>query len=232
MTTNEKQASDGSGSGKLCAVVPVKVTTDAKQRLASILSASQRRSLALTMLEDVLATLAHVAGLADTVVVTADPAAAVIAGRYGAQVWSDGAQTGHTGAVVAAARRLARAHLDMLTLPGDIPLVEPDDVRILADATEPFVIVPARDDLGSNAVRCAPPDIVPLRFGDNSFFPHLVAARGLSIAPKVIRLPRIALDIDTPQDLALFLAQPSRTRTRALLDGWRVPTDRETEALA
>jgi hypothetical protein len=32
-----------------------------------------------------------------------------------------------------------------------------------------------------------------------------------------VQLPRIALDIDTPDDLALFLATPSRTRARALL---------------
>jgi 2-phospho-L-lactate/phosphoenolpyruvate guanylyltransferase len=232
MTTNEKPASDGSGRRKLCVVVPVKVTTEAKQRLAPLLSASQRRTLALTMLEDVLASLVHVAGLADIMVVTADPAAGAIAGRYGAQVWSDGAHAGHTGAVAAAARRLASARLDMLTLPGDIPLVEPEDIRELVAATEPFVIVPARDDLGSNAVRCAPAEIVPLRFGDNSFFPHLDAARQRGIAPKVVRLPRIALDIDTRRDLALFLAQPSRTRTRALLDGWHIRGDQETEALA
>jgi hypothetical protein len=34
----------------------------------------------------------------------------------------------------------------------------------------------------------------------------------------VLRLPRIALDIDTPDDMALFLATPSQTRARALLE--------------
>ena len=69
-------------------------------------------------------------------------------------------------------------------------------------AAPAFTIVPARDDLGSNAVLCTPADAVPLRFGDNSFFPHLAAARAHGIEPNVVRLPRIALDIDTPDDLA------------------------------
>ena len=65
---------------------------------------------------------------------------------------------------------------------------------------------------------CTPANAVPLRFGDNSFFPHLAAAKARGIEPHVMRLPRIALDIDTPEDLALFLATPSTTRAHALLD--------------
>ena len=75
---------------------------------------------------------------------------------------------------------------------------------------------------------CSPADAVPLRFGENSFFPHLAAARACGIEPKVLQLPRIALDIDTPDELVLFLAAPSRTRARALLEQWRVDCDTTT----
>jgi 2-phospho-L-lactate guanylyltransferase len=71
-------------------------------------------------------------------------------------------------------------------------------------------------------VLCTPANAVPLRFGDDSFFPHLAAARAHGIEPCVVRLPRIALDIDTPQDLTQFLLTPSQTRSRALLDRWGV----------
>jgi len=122
---------------------------------------------------------------------------------------------------------------DLLTLPGDIPLVEPDDVRHLVSVhcagaergAGAFTIVPARDELGSNAVLCSPAGAVPLRFGDNSFFPHLDAAKGHGIEPEVVHLPRIALDIDTPEDLALFLRTPSPTRAHALLQQWRIRLD-------
>ena len=124
-----------------------------------------------------------------------------------------------------AAHRLAAQGLGLLTVPGDIPLVEPDDIRALLaahDAASGFTIVPARDEMGSNAILCSPADAVPLRFGDNSFFPHLAAARARGLEPHIVRCPRIALDIDTPDDLALFLATPSRTRARALLDRWGI----------
>jgi hypothetical protein len=37
------------------------------------------------------------------------------------------------------------------------------------------------------------------------------------LAPRILRLPGIALDIDTPEDLALFMRAASPTRTWALL---------------
>jgi 2-phospho-L-lactate guanylyltransferase len=222
-----------SASQGICAVVPVKDTAQAKQRLAALLPAARRRELALAMFEDVIATISSVRELAGIVVVTVDPAAAAIAARHDARVMNEGACEGHTGAVAAAARRLAAGGFDLLTLPGDIPLVEPDDVRHLVSVhcagaergAGAFTIVPARDELGSNAVLCSPAGAVPLRFGDNSFFPHLDAAKAHGIEPEVVHLPRIALDIDTPEDLALFLRTPSPTRAHALLQQWRIRLD-------
>ena len=210
------------------AVVPIKDTNDAKRRLAGVLGAPERRELALAMCEDVLATLSRVRELAGIVVVTADPAATAIARRYGARVSRQGAHDGHSGAVAAAARRLASQ--GMLTVPGDIPLVEADDIRKLVEAhrdasyrgARAFIIVPARDERGSNAVLCSPAIVVPLRFGADSFFPHVAAAKRHGIEPTVLKLPRIALDIDTPDDLAVFLTTPSHTRARALLETWRL----------
>jgi len=215
-------------NARIHAVVPIKETSDAKRRLAGVLCAARRQELALAMFEDVLATLTGVRELGSIVVVTVDPAAAAIAARYGARVSNAGAREGHTGAVAAAARELAAEA--MLTLPGDIPLVEADDIRQLIDVhrhatgrgARAFTIVPAWDERGSNAILCSPAAAVPLRFGADSFLPHLAAARRCAIEPTVARMPRIALDIDTPDDLALFLAAPSPTRTRALLEQWRL----------
>lgn len=201
------------------AVVPVKALALAKQRLSGTLGAALRRDLALAMLEDVLECLAAVPQLAGIVVATVDGQAAALATRYGASVAREDAADGHSEAVAAVARRLARDGAAMLALPGDIPLARPADIaRIIAACAAPgFAIVPARDGLGSNAVLCAPADVVPLRFGGASFAPHVAAARARGLAPAVLALPRIALDIDDGDDLAAFLAVPSRSRARAVL---------------
>jgi 2-phospho-L-lactate guanylyltransferase len=204
------------------AAVPVKEFTGAKQRLSVLLSPAQREVLAATMLEDVLAALAGARRLGGILVNTVEPRAVALAQRYGADVIEDGARGGHTGAVMGMARALAAAGHAMLTLPGDVPRVtaaEIDTVVASAHSAPSFTIAPAHDALGSNAVLCAPPDAVKLRFGDDSYFPHLTAARRCGVTPTVVRLPGLAMDIDHPADLRMFLRAPRLpTRTLALLE--------------
>ena len=215
---------------KVCAVVPVKNARHAKARLAGVLSGAQRTQLAHAMLEDVLIALAATAAdLALILVVTVDRGAADIALRYGAEPTAEQAEAGHTAAVRAAAQRLESRGLDLLTLPADIPLVQPEDIgHLLAIHAAAagrgrrfFGIVPARDGHGSNAIICSPAGSVPLQFGDDSFPAHLAAARACGIEPSIAHLPRVALDIDRPDDLASLLAIEAHTRTHALLRRWR-----------
>lgn len=205
-----------SGAADIWAVVPVKDTKAAKTRLAAAVPAGLRQGLALAMLEDVLAALAGARGLAGRLLVTIDPEARGLASRYGVQCIEDGARDGHTGAVMAAARRLAaEGRGAMLTLPGDIPMVTRAEIELLIAMHPPapsFTIAPSHDEMGSNAILVSPPDAVRLRFGDDSFRPHLAAARAAGIEPTIVKLPGIALDIDNPADLAHFWRIGSRTR--------------------
>ena len=200
----------------LWALVPVKNLQDAKQRLADVLSAGERRALFRAMLEDVLSVLCHCRGLAGVVLVTRDPEARVLAARYGARVLEEEENRGHTAANSFGARALAEeGAAGMLQLPADIPLITSQDIDALlqAHASGPAVtLAPSRDERGSNAVACSPPDLLPLRFGDDSYFPHLDRARSLGIEPGIVQRPGLALDVDTPDDLRAFLATPSATR--------------------
>jgi 2-phospho-L-lactate guanylyltransferase len=202
------------------AVVPVKQTARAKQRLAATFSQELRQRLALAMAEDVLAVLSE-CPLAGLLVVTSDRAVIELAGRYSARILFDDKQDGETAAVQRASMLLAEeGHAAMLVIPGDVPLISPTEViQLLAlhDRQPDFVIAPAHDQRGSNAVLCAPPNAVPLSYGNDSFEPHLSAARRSGIVPKVINLAGIGLDIDTAQSLEKFLQTPSCTRTYALL---------------
>ncbi len=206
--------------------VPVKGLTGAKSRTAAVLSPAQRAMLAAAMLEDVLTALAGASRLAGILVNTVDPAASALAERFGARVVTDGALDGHTGAVLGMARVLAAEGKGaLLTVPGDIPRVTAAEIDAVAASCLPapsFTIVPAHDELGSNAVLCAPPLGVRLRFGDDSYFPHLAAARAAGIEPVIVRLPGIGLDIDHPADLRSFVAARPRmpTRTLALLESF------------
>ena len=106
-----------------------------------------------------------------------------------------------------------------MTMPGDIPRLSPAEIAatLAAHRAAPaFTIVPAHDDLGSNTIICSPPDAVPLRFGEDSFYLHLDAARGHGIEPLVVRHSGIGMDIDNPIDLVTFLRMSPSVRNRTL----------------
>jgi len=200
-------------------IVPVKDTSQSKQRLGELLSQDQRRQLAHVMLEDVLEAIAPLRDRAPCVLVTIDPFAKACAERYGMRTIEDGAHDGHTGAVDGGRRRLAdEGARGIITMPGDIPLVTSDEIGKVLDAHEQsrgFTIVPAGDKKGSNAVACSPPMAVPLRFGDNSFYPHLQAARKAGIEPVIKEFSGIATDVDTAEDIERLLRRDPTARARA-----------------
>ena len=205
----------------LWAVVPVKNLQHAKQRLADVLDASERSGLFTAMLEDVLEALAASVRLTGIVVVTRDPQAKDLAARYGARVLVEPANRGHTAAsALGAATLAAEGAAGMVQLPADLPLLTAADIDAVLQAhaqARSITLAPSRDRLGTNAVACSPPDLLPLRFGDDSFYPHLQRARALGIEPEIVERPGLALDIDTPADLIAFLAAPSATRAYAYL---------------
>jgi 2-phospho-L-lactate/phosphoenolpyruvate guanylyltransferase len=207
--------------------------TAAKQRLAAVMDAQARSRLAAAMLEDVLLAAAGATGLKGLVVVTTDLIATEIAQRYKARVVSGSVEEGQTAAVRYAVRALADEGREaVLTLPLDVPLITPVEIDAVLAAGErrpELVIVPAHDRRGSNAILCAPPDHVPLSFGNDSFLPHLESARRHGVEPRILELPGIGLDIDNPSDLAAFMAIPSRTRTRAIVEGMGINLSKSEE---
>lgn len=210
------------GTHDLWAVIPVKNFENAKQRLKDALSPDERRALFAVMVEDVLQALRGCDRLAGILMVTCDPEARRLAERYDARVLIEPANTGHTEASSFGACTLAaEGAAGMLQIPGDLPAITSEDIAAVLDVhgdAPSVTIAPSRDDKGSNAVACSPPDLLPLRFGDNSFFPHCKRARSLLIEPEIVRRKGLGLDIDTPDDLSSFLRlahlreKPSRTR--------------------
>ncbi len=204
------------------AIVPVKDLAGAKARLSPVLSADERRGLFCAMLRDVLVVLADTPSLDGIALITRDPAAEVLARRFGAEIITEDQNSGQTNAVAHGVSQLiARGVADIMQVPGDVPLATAVEFEQVIAAHLPapaMTIVPARDQQGSNCIICSPPDSVALRFGDNSFFPHLEAAHRASIQPTICTLPGLGLDIDTPDDLAELLARPADTLSHAYLD--------------
>jgi 2-phospho-L-lactate/phosphoenolpyruvate guanylyltransferase len=206
-------------------LVPVKNLKHAKQRLSALLTPLDRQALAAAMLEDVLRALAACSHISKIALVTGDPAAIRLAQQYSFEVIVDRENLGESEAVAMATRVCdGRGERETLVLPADIPLVTPAEIQgiFLAAPAEGTVIVPSRDDRGSNAVLRRPAALFPLNFGDDSFQPHLRAAQFTGKPCVVLRAEGIALDVDRPADLKTLVARPGSTRTQQLVRDWDI----------
>jgi 2-phospho-L-lactate guanylyltransferase len=220
---------------KVTALIPVKGFRNAKQRLSAFLGSAEREALAEAMFRDVLRQVPGARGILETVVVTGDDKVAKIAVTLGARVILESAETGETAAVDFARSSLKADGAEaVLIIPGDLPLVRRGDIEaVLAQVPNgqiaPFaLLVPSHDRLGTNALLLAPPDIIRLRFGYDSFSYHIsqISAQGLPI--RCFDNERIALDIDEPTDLERFLSYSSED-SEALKIVQRFIADRSCE---
>ena len=204
-------------------LIPVKNLSAAKQRLASVLDQPARTELAQAMLHDVVEALAAWPGRPACALVTSDPFAIELARQYDFEIIPDLANPGETGAIEMATELcVARGDDSTLVIPADIPLIQASEIeQILANApAEGSVLAPAADGRGTNAAFRRPANLFPLRFGNDSFKPHLAAAKATGKICIVLQLPGIAVDVDNPADLQQLLAHPGETRTHALLRRW------------
>jgi 2-phospho-L-lactate guanylyltransferase len=200
-------------------LIPVKSLGNAKQRLASLLDQSTRTKLAQAMLCDVLETLGAWATRPEVAIVTSDPFAVELARRLEFQVIPDNANRGETDAIDVATKWCeAQGIDDTLVIPGDIPLIQVCELEKILEAAphEGSVLVPAADGRGTNAAWRRPAGLFPLRFGNDSFKPHLAAARAAEKPCVVLSLPGIALDVDNPSDLRQLAEAPGETRSQRL----------------
>jgi 2-phospho-L-lactate guanylyltransferase len=204
-------------------LVPVKNLSGAKQRLAAVLDQSARTELAQAMLHDVVAAIAAWRHRPACALVTGDPFALELAEQYDLEIIPDRMNPGETGAIEMATRLcLARGIDSTLVIPADIPLVQASELEQVLEQSpaEGSVLVPAADGRGTNAAFRRPANLFPLRFGNDSFMPHLAAARATGKPCVVLQLTSIAVDVDNPEDLQKVLSYPGETRTQSLIRQW------------
>jgi len=206
-------------------LVPVKNSAQAKQRLSSVLSPEERQELAQAMCFDVLETLARWQRRPAVTVVTSDPFAQDLAARFAFNIFVDESNPGETGAIEMATARSREQGADhTLVIPADIPLIDPLELQRIVDAAPPngAVLAPDAAGRGTNAALRTPADLFPLRFGNDSFLPHLASARATGLPCVVLKLPGIALDVDRPEDLQELSVAPGERRSQRLVRGWKL----------
>jgi 2-phospho-L-lactate/phosphoenolpyruvate guanylyltransferase len=205
---------------KLWAVVPVKPIRSGKSRLAGMLSYYQRQQLIIHILENTLESLNRTGEIDWTIVVSRDEEILNLARSFGAFCLHEDGTTGlNTSLRRATMLAIASGAEEILVLPGDLPYLSTEDIRILLDKRtghRQLIVSPDRHHDGTNAMFISPIDEAHFAFGPGSFTRHVEEGEKAELEVTVFEIDNIGLDLDLPDDL--FYMQRSGKPLTALLD--------------
>jgi 2-phospho-L-lactate guanylyltransferase len=191
-------------------IVPVKSLALAKSRLGTMLDPSERRALALAMLEDVLCALRATSSVDRIGVVSRDPVVQRAARRHGVDLFDDRADDLNGALTSAAGRYTAQGAEAILALHADLPRVAPVELSRFAE------------ELSSGAQVVLAPVAMPLLFGGRSLERHLAAARERGLRVALIRERGLERDIDRPEDLIWLLEDQGESIAQRLVRRWGI----------
>ena len=191
----------------LWAIVPVKPLRYGKSRLAEVLTSDERTDLNRRMLAHTLDTLTAIPEIEHVLVVSRDQAALALAREYGARTVQENGSP-HLNVALTRATVVAKnyATRGVLIIPADLPLITPEDVRVMLErSVDPPVVVvaPDRRHDGTNALLVCPTGLIEYEFGPGSFQRHCERAQNAGARLEICDLPSLALDMDLPEDLEL-----------------------------
>jgi 2-phospho-L-lactate guanylyltransferase len=192
----------------------------AKQRLAPLLTPTERSELMLAMITDVLTTLTQTPGLAGILLVSRAPEAAELTRVHGCELYAEAEGADLSESVQAAGGYLVanRDAAGTLIVPGDVPLITQADVSEILAGHQRFTLVPDSEGDGTNCIVSSPPNLIRYRFDGHSFKPHSEAAFSIGLTPRIVRNEAFGIDVDTPRDLLRVLERPGSSLTRTCLE--------------
>lgn len=189
------------------ALVPLKTLENSKTRLNNI-SLAARKLLTKAMLTDVVQSTLEAKNISETFVMSPDQEIIKLAENLGAKTILETKERGLNVAVSEGTNELEKRGAEsILVILGDVPLITPYllDLLIKKAISRPWVVIAPSKDNGTNILLRTPPNIIPhVFYGKNSSNIHVRIARYYRISYTVFRSPRLMIDIDTSQDLALI----------------------------
>ena len=204
----------------IAALVPAKALDRAKGRLAALLTEDERRKLALAMLEDVVKALQAVPEIDSVAVISPDAEVMDAARALAAEAIEEPPSVRGLNQALAHGLSVMSSRPDaLLVVLADVPAVKPADVKEVLDALPPDrgVVIAPSSAKGTSALALRPADVIPFRFGEQSFQDHKREAAARKIEHTIVRNDALANDIDEPADLKRLLEHPAETATHRLL---------------
>jgi len=205
------------------AILPVKSLGWAKRRLRQWLSPAERRALVLELFHLAVAALAEVLPPRHIIVVTHDAALLAQAGLQGLLALRQSGYGLNTAVRQGEQRAIEGGAGAVLVILPDLPLIAAADIAALLASLSNGrqVVIAAGQRGGTHALLVQPPGWLSFAFGGGSYARHVSRAQSGGASIVALQNERLALDIDTVEDLRRsllarpeLLAEPGRRGER------------------
>jgi len=209
---------------KATVILPVKRFARAKTRVVETIGPPGRAALLRAMLADVLVALDAAREVERVIMVTGEGRAEKVAMERAKrsptplEVLRDPTDRGHSeAATLGIVRAKALGATCAALLPGDCPLLDPDelDAALSGFSDRTVGVATDRHGTGTNLLVLSPADAIGPAFGPGSRERHLDRAERAGYTAKILDVPSLALDLDTPDDLEALSSLLSENPDRA-----------------
>src|SRR5688572_24365756 len=190
---------------KIAAVIPMKSLHSAKSRLSNILTAQQRKNLAMYLLDATITELKKSNFISEIIIVSIDKAVENYSCLNNLKFIKD-SDEGVNKAVILADNYCINNGINAnIVIPHDLPFISAKEIDEICTISNKYhkciIICPSKRFDGTNILFRKPPDVIKTHYDDNSYINHLKEARKFNIPIESLDLDKLKLDIDTKEDL-------------------------------
>jgi 2-phospho-L-lactate/phosphoenolpyruvate guanylyltransferase len=190
---------------KIAAVIPMKCLHSAKSRLSNILTAKQRKNLAMYLLDATIKELKKSDFISEIVIVSSDEAVkhySCLNNIKFIKDWDEGVNK----AVMLADKYCINNDINAnIVIPPDLPFVsakEIDKICIISNKYHKCIIIcPSKRLDGTNILFRKPPGVIKTHYDNNSYMNHLKEASKIKIPIESLDIVKLMFDLDTEDDL-------------------------------
>lgn len=190
---------------KIAAVIPMKCLHSAKSRLSNILTAKQRKNLAMYLLNATIKELKKSDFISEIIIVSSDEAVkhySCLNNIKFIKDWDEGVNK----AVMLADKYCINNDINAnIVIPPDLPFVsakEIDKICIISNKYHKCIIIcPSKRLDGTNVLFRKPPDVIKTHYDNNSYMNHLIEAYKFNIPIESLDIVKLRFDLDTKEDL-------------------------------
>lgn len=190
---------------KIAAVIPMKSLHSAKSRLSNILTAQQRKNLAMYLLNTTIKELKESNFISEIVIVSSDEAVKNYSSLNNLTFVKD-SDKGVNEAVILADKYCVDNGINAnIVIPQDLPFIsvkEIDEICTISNKYHKCIIIcPSKRFDGTNILFRKPPGVIKTHYDNNSYMNHLKEASKFKIPIESLDIVKLRFDLDTKEDL-------------------------------